>query len=92
MKKAILFLVLAGLPVAASASGLRMTIEQPRFTCQGDASHFSHVAYLPEASDSQLLSVDGDGSAPLPCCDGKLGCAQFLSTNTVIRQATQWHG
>ena len=68
-----------------------MTVEQPRFTCQGDASHFSHVAYVPASPDGQLLSVD-DESAPLPCCDGKLGCAQFLSTNTIIRQATQWHG
>ena len=92
MKKAILFVVLAGLPAVASASGLRMTVEQPRFTCQGDASQFSHVAYIPDAPDSQLLPVSSDDAAPLPCCDGKLGCAQFLSTNTNIRPATQWHG
>lgn len=92
MKKALLILVLAALPAAAaSASELRMTVEQPRFTCAGSAGQFSHAAYLPHtlADDS---TAGNDGAAPLPCCDGTLGCAQFLSTDTVIRQATQWHG
>lgn len=84
MNKLLLALALCAMPVmAASASDLRMTVEQPHFTCEGHDSHFVRAAYHPQA-------VSDD--APLPCCDGKLGCAQFLSTNTVVRQSHEWHG
>lgn len=93
MRKPILLALFLAVPaMGASASGLRMTVEQPHFTCEGHASHFSHVAYIPGASDRDLSNAADDDVAPLPCCDGKIGCAQFLSTNTIIRQATQWHG
>ena len=64
--------------IAAQASELRMTVEKPRFTCEG-RSMLSHVAYVPGA-ERQKVSDD----APLPCCDGQIGCAQFLSTSTVL--------
>ena len=93
MKKAFLFALLVAVPaMCASASDLRMTVEQPHFTCQGHDSHFSHIAYVPGGAGQDLSDVASDDAAPLPCCDGKIGCAQFLSTNTIIRQATQWHG
>ena len=72
------------LPVMnAHASDLRMTVEQPRFTCEGAHSALSRVAFRP----GEELKT-----APLPCCNGQLGCAQFLSTNTIVRQAHEWHG
>ncbi len=101
MKKALLLALLVALPgTGAAASGLRMTVEQPHFTCEGHDSHFSRVSYVPAAgagdlSDggvSRVSDFASDDAAPLPCCDGKIGCAQFLSTNTIIRQATEWHG
>ena len=63
----------------AQASGLRMTVERPHFTCDGGAISLSHVAYRPDAKPA------------LPCCDGKIGCAQFLSTSTVLRAPHRWH-
>ena len=69
----------------AHASDLRMTVEQPRFTCEGSHSALSHVAFHP---GDDLKTV----AAPLPCCNGQLGCAQFLSTNTIVRQSHEWHG
>jgi hypothetical protein len=72
------------LPVMnAQASDLRMTVEQPRFTCAGAHSALSRVAFHPN---------DATRTAPLPCCNGELGCAQFLSTNTIVRQTHEWHG
>ncbi len=61
------------------ASELRMTVEKPHFTCEGRGQLMSHVAYVPGAD--QRKAID---DAPLPCCDGQIGCAQFLSTNTVL--------
>ncbi len=61
---------------------LRMTVEKPHFTCEGRVRHFSEVSYHPGETKG----------APLPCCDGQIGCAQFLSTNTVVRVPHQWHG
>ena len=69
----------------AQASDLRMTVEQPRFTCQGAQSALSHVAFHP-GEDVRTAA------APLPCCNGQLGCAQYLSTNTIVRQSHAWHG
>ena len=66
----------------AEASDLRMTVESPHFTCDGAGRFYSRVSF-----DPSKLS-----SAPLPCCDGKIGCAQFLSTNTIVREAHEWHG
>ena len=66
----------------AEASDLRMTVEAPHFTCEGAQRFYSRVAY----------NLDDNSAAPLPCCDGKIGCAQFLSTNTVVHQAHEWHG
>ena len=63
----------------AQASDLRMTVEKPHFTCEGHARLLSHVAYVP---GQYRQSVADD--APLPCCDGQIGCAQFLSTNTIL--------
>ena len=93
MTKSILFALFVAFPaLGASASELRMTVEQPHFTCEGRASHFSHVAYHPGTAGEDLANATSDDAAPLPCCDGKIGCAQFLSTSTIVRQATQWHG
>ena len=69
--------------VQAQASDLRMTVEQPHFTCDGGHKYLSRVAYRPG---------DTLASPALPCCDGKIGCAQFLSTNTIVRQSHEWHG
>ncbi len=63
---------------AAKASELRMTVEKPHFTCEG-RSMLSHVAYMPGAERPRPVD-----DAPLPCCDGQIGCAQFLSTNTIL--------
>ena len=71
-----MMLALTGL--AAQASELRMTVERPHFTCEG-RTMLSHVAYVPGAE--RRLVTDG---APLPCCDGQIGCAQFLSTSTIL--------
>ena len=65
--------------VVAHASDLRMTVEKPHFTCEGRGTLLSHVAYVP-GEYRQPVSDD----APLPCCDGQIGCAQFLSTNTIL--------
>lgn len=78
------FPILAGLAFvcfagAASAADLRMTVQKPHFTCEGRTPGFDRVSYRP-------------GGAPLPCCDGQLGCAQFLSTTTIVRTPHQWHG
>ena len=64
---------------AAQAAELRMTVEKPHFTCEGRSMLF-HVAYVPGSAEQRPVSSD----APLPCCDGKIGCAQFLSTNTIL--------
>ncbi len=79
---AVIALTLAVPLAGAHASDLRMTVEPPHFTCDGAQKTFSRVAFRP----------DDVATAPLPCCNGKIGCAQFLSTNTIIRQAHQWHG
>ena len=93
MIKSMLFLLCAALPVAsAGASGLRMTVEQPHFTCDGNGRTFSHVAYVPHGHANDDAGATGDGAPPLPCCDGRIGCAQFLSTDTIIHRATRWHG
>ena len=78
----ILGLILSAVPAAAgaNASDLRMTVQKPHFTCEGHDRGVSTVAWTP----------DGPSGAPLPCCDGKIGCAQFLSTNTIIRQKHEW--
>ena len=73
-------MLLAVMATGAQASDLRMTVEKPHFTCDGHGQLLSHVAYVP-GEYKQTVSDD----APLPCCDGQIGCAQFLSTNTVIR-------
>ena len=67
---------------ASFGADLRMTVERPHFTCEGRVRHFSDVAYHPGQADA----------APLPCCDGQIGCAQFLSTNTIVRATHEWHG
>lgn len=87
-------LVLLGTVVAggAKASDLRMTVEQPHFTCEGHGGGFSRVAFRPGSDLRAAPSEAADDAAPLPCCDGKIGCAQFLSTNTIVRQAHEWHG
>ncbi len=61
-----------------TASALHVTVEKPHFTCEGASAWFSHTAYIP-------------ADKTLPCCDGKIGCAQFLSTYTVLHGASRWH-
>ncbi len=76
----LLTVAVAGMGQGVSqASELRMTVEKPHFTCEGRGQMLSHVAYVP--GEYQRKVVD---DAPLPCCDGQIGCAQFLSTNTVL--------
>ena len=67
----------AAAPRAVLASGLRMTVEKPRFTCETHGASFSHAMFQPAGRPA--------AAAALPCCDGQLGCAQFLSTSTVLR-------
>ena len=55
-----------------------MTVEKPRFTCERGGVSLSHVAYRP---------ADRPG---LPCCGGQIGCAQFLSTTTVLHPPHRW--
>ncbi len=74
----------AGLVAGGSAwaGDLRMTVEKPRFTCERGGVSLSHVAF--HGSRPRLAE------AVLPCCDGRLGCAQFLSTNTVVLPQQRW--
>jgi hypothetical protein len=86
-----LSLLFSTLAVGAQASDLRMTVEKPHFTCEGRQANLQHTAYHPgdlarEAADEL------DGQAPLPCCDGQIGCAQFLSTNTILRPHSRLRG
>jgi hypothetical protein len=77
------FAVLTGVSAApARASDLRMTVEKPRFTCESSRASLSRTAYHAAARP---------GGPALPCCDGQLGCAQFLSTNRVLHSAHRWH-
>ncbi len=71
-------------PCEARAGELRMTVEQPHFTCEGSGTMLSHIAFHPRRQ-AHAVPV-------LPCCDGKLGCAQFLSTSTILHPMRQWHG
>lgn len=81
MNKLTLAILLSfGPALGAQAAGLRMTVEHPHFTCEGRTA-YSSVAYHPGVADT----------APLPCCDGRIGCAQFLSTNTIVHQGHEWH-
>ena len=85
MNKALILPMLLTMTVAgmaqetAKASELRMTVEKPHFTCEGRGQLLSHVDYVP--GQDPRKAVD---EAPLPCCDGQIGCAQFLSTNTIL--------
>ncbi len=67
----------AAAPGLALASDLRMTVEKPRFTCETHGAVFSHASFRSDREPGI--------AAALPCCEGQLGCAQFLSTNTVLR-------
>ena len=81
MNKTLILPMLLAMTVTgmAQASELRMTVEKPRFTCEGRTRMLSHVSYVP--GQYQRKAID---DAPLPCCDGQIGCAQFLSTNTIL--------
>jgi hypothetical protein len=83
----ILVLMLSTL-AGAQGSDLRMTVKPPRFTCEGHAGNSLRVAFHPDAAAADFA----DGRAPLPCCNGQIGCAQFLSTNTIIRTRHGWRG
>ena len=67
--------------VGAAGDPLHVTMERPHFICRANAARVSHTAYDPA----------GDADAPLPCCDGRIGCAQFLSTHTVLHGKVRWH-
>lgn len=76
-------LILLAAPAAATgvhAAELRMTVEKPHFTCEGRGTILGKVAYVP----GEYKQAVSDEDAPLPCCDGQIGCAQFLSTSTVL--------
>ena len=75
----------------AQAAELRMTVETPHFTCAGRGALLTHAAYVPGAA-LRSASDAIDQGAPLPCCDGQIGCAQFLSTNTILRPARKLRG
>ncbi|WP_428376546.1 hypothetical protein [Lichenicoccus sp.] len=78
--------MMVGLPASAAApvAGLRMTVERPHFTCERGGATLSHVVFRPGS--------EAAGHGVLPCCDGQIGCAQFLSTTTVLRPGRRWHG
>lgn len=81
MKKILaLPLLLAVIATGAQAAELRMTVEKPHFTCEGRGLLLSRAAYVPGE-----YRVNATDDAPLPCCDGQIGCAQFLSTSTILR-------
>lgn len=81
---AIAALLLAGNAQAASPeTSLRMTVEKPRFTCEGHGVTMSHVLFRDAGKAA--------GAGVLPCCNGQLGCAQFLSTRTVLHGPHPWH-
>ncbi len=69
--------------LAAPGDGLRMTVERPHFTCESGGTTLSRVVFRPRRAAA---------SAALPCCDGQIGCAQFLSTTTVVRPGRRWRG
>jgi hypothetical protein len=73
----------AGGILPARASDLRMTVEKPQFICEKGGIALSHVTYHP-GRKAHLRPA-------LPCCDGQLGCAQFLSTSTVLHPPRHWH-
>ncbi len=75
----LLTMAVAGMGQGATASELRMTVEKPHFTCEGRGQLLSHVDYVPGQDQRKVID-----EAPLPCCDGQIGCAQFLSTNTIL--------
>ncbi|MCQ8279189.1 hypothetical protein NFI95_12115 [Acetobacteraceae bacterium KSS8] len=84
-------LFLMALPVSMTgvhAAELRMTVEKPHFTCEGRSSMLSKAAYLPNAEKRSVTDED----APLPCCDGQIGCAQFMGTNTILRTSRALRG
>ncbi len=84
-------LFLMVLPVAvtsAHAAELRMTVEKPHFTCEGRSTLLSKAAYLPNAEKRTVTDQD----APLPCCDGQIGCAQYMGTNTILRPSRALRG
>jgi hypothetical protein len=86
LSQAVVIAALAGAGMVcrpSQAADLRMTVERPHFTCEGDGRMLSHVVYRPGPQPP---------AAPLPCCDGKLGCAQFLSTSTVVHPVRHFHG
>ncbi len=67
---------------AETRPDLRMTVEKPHFMCESSRLLFSRVAYHPGGMDAGTVKS---------CCDGQLGCAQFLSTNTVLHPLRRWH-
>jgi hypothetical protein len=73
----LLAIIAFGATSQARASELRMTVEKPHFTCEGRGRLLSQAAFRP-GQDRQPTD------APLPCCDGQIGCAQFLSTSTIV--------
>ena len=85
-------LFLAVTAAGAQASELRMTVEKPHFTCEGHGRLLSHVAYVPGADASNVDPQAAGDDAPLPCCDGQIGCAQFLSTNTILHPSHPLRG
>ncbi len=70
-------------PEISRGTSLRMTVEKPRFTCAGRGVTMSHVVFQAGRAAA--------GAATLPCCDGQFGCAQFLSTATVLHGPHPWH-
>ncbi len=92
----LLVLAVPAMASRAQAAELRMTVERPHFTCEGHATLLNHAAWRPDAAGTRALlwqvSDAIDPGAPLPCCDGQIGCAQFLSTNTILHPERRLRG
>ena len=71
---------------AAGAAQLQLSAPAPHFVCAGHGGvSLSRAAYAPPSATVAR-------TPPLPCCNGRLACAQFLSTTTILHGPKRWHG
>ena len=88
-----------GLYVAVTL-GLAITVGRPAVAADGLVAPLPMSAQRPHfvcAPHAVFRSTAGGGeaaapTAPLPCCNGRLACAQFLSTTTILHGSKRWHG
>ena len=69
----------------ASVAQLQLSAPLPHFVCAGHGVSLSRAAYTPPSAPAAR-------TVPLPCCDGQLACAQFLSTTTILHGPKRWRG